>query len=93
MRNRIKLKEASVSAIETLKSSGVKCSRQELWKQGVRFYNENKDILDEARTERAVLKLKYFYKRKGWNFPPRVANRTTAEMINGYYGQKLVEIV
>lgn len=83
----------TIIAIESLKSSGVKCSRKELFNQGMRFYNENKDVLNEGKVEMHILNMKRFYKRKGWSFPPRKANSTLASMINGYYGKELVESI
>ena len=77
--------------IESLKSSGVKCSRQELYRQGYIFYQNNKEVLNEARIENKVLSMKRFYHKKGWSFPPRLAYPAVADLINNYYKKHLVD--
>jgi len=76
--------------INTLKNAGVKCSRDVLFREGLRFHEENKELLQEAMIETKVLRVKKYYKFKGWNFPPRIADKKLADMINQYYGKHIV---
>ena len=83
--------QAKIREVETLKSSGVKCSRRVLDSLGWSFFNENKKVLNEGAREMKVLRLKKFYRMRGWNFPPRIAEPYTADLINNYYGKHLVD--
>lgn len=78
-------------SIEKLKMSGIKCSRNVLYGLGKSFAEKNKDVLSEGALEMKVLSMKRFFGRKGWVFPPRIAEPTVADMINNYYGKKIVD--
>jgi len=77
--------------IEKMKSSGTTCSRKELYKMGCRFYENNREILDQANKEMKVLNMKRFFTRRGWTFPPKKAKPWQADLINEYYGKHLVD--
>ena len=77
-------------SIEVLKSSGVKISRQELFNQGKRHYEENESALIEAQREGKVLRMKKYYRHKGWSFPPTHHHIvSTAHLLNVYYGKEV----
>lgn len=87
-------RERQNSAVEQLKSSGVAISRRNIRQLNARFARENQSLLSEASREREVLRMKAFYTRKKWQWPPRQHwILTTVHLINGYYGKELVKHV
>jgi len=75
-----------------VKSSGVKIARKHIINDNARFRKENESQLHEAFVENKVLKMKRFYKRRRWDWPPKTHHiATVVHMINGYYGKELVE--
>ena len=86
----MKKQEAIAQSFNLIKSTGVTVSRRNLWKLGNRAYVENQDLIIEAEKEQTVLRLKRFYERKGWAFPPKTMNKaTTVHLINEYYGKEV----
>jgi hypothetical protein len=86
------MSEYSRQFTEIIKSSGCKISRKAINDGMRRFVKENESLLAEAQRERSVLKMKTFYTRKGWEFPPKVHKyKTVCDLINGYYGKELVK--
>lgn len=78
--------------IEVIKSSGVKISRKEIIRGGSRFVEENQNQLNEAERERRVLNMKKYFKRRGWEFPPKTHHIVTiVHMLNGYYGKEICQ--
>jgi len=83
--------ERRIQEVESLKSSGIKVSRHQLFSLGRSYYENNKEVINEGEKEMKVLNLKKFFRRRGWNFPPRIAEPHTADLINSYYGKHLVD--
>ena len=82
----------STQHTEIIKSQGCKISRKAINDGMRRFVKENESLLAEAQRERSVLKMKTFYTRKGWLFPPKTHRyKTVCDLINGYYGKELVK--
>lgn len=75
---------------ELLKNSGIKISRSAIAAGQHRFFKENESLLEEARRETAVLRMKRFYEIKKWRWPPQKhPNVTIVHLINGYYGKEV----
>lgn len=82
----------TIQGIELIKSQGVSISRGNIKKLDRRAYVENASVMAEGARERAVLRMKSFYKRKGWSWPPKTMRSVTnVHLINGYYGKELVK--
>jgi hypothetical protein len=86
------MSEYSRQFTEVMKSSGCKISRKAINDGMRRFVKENESLLAEAQRESSVLRMKGFYKKRGWEFPPKVHRyKTVCDLINGYYGKELVK--
>ena len=90
--NKEEKKIKNAQGIEIIKSQGVSISRWNIKKLDHRAYIENASVIAEGARERAVLRMKSFYKRRGWAWPPKtMRNVTSVHLINGYYGKELVK--
>ena len=72
--------------VEELKSSGVKVSRANLWRDHRRYLEENRELITEGQREMRVLNMKRFYKKRGWKFPPKSHKDVSiCHLLNVYY--------
>jgi hypothetical protein len=86
------MSDFSMQQTEIIKSSGCKISRTAINDGMRRFIKENESLLTEAQRERSVLRMKTFYTKRGWIFPPKKhKHKTVCDLINGYYGKELVK--
>jgi len=87
MKNK-KIKELTTQTVEVLKSQGVKISRGNIYALGKRHVQENASAISEGQQEQSLLRMKSFYKRKGWLWPPKKHPVVTiVHLINKYYGK------
>lgn len=76
--------------VNKLKSTGVGISHRNIIKDGLRATQENQSELALAEREQTVLRMKSYFKRRGWTFPPRgMASATMVHLINEYYGKEV----
>jgi len=89
-----KKREAIQYSVEVVKSSGVKISRKNIFKDSLRFFKENDLVLSEAHREAKVLSMKRYFLKRNWTWPPKThKNATTVHMINIYYGKVICKHV
>ena len=75
-----------------LKESGVKVSRGVIAQGHRRYYEKNESVIQEGAREQRVLKMKRFYTRRKWQWPPKRHHiATVVHMINGYYGKEVTK--
>ena len=91
MKRDMKKRDRNVQMLELAKSD-TKISRRSIAKEFKKFVVENQSVLTEAQREQQVLRMKSFYKRKGWSWPPRqLSNASTVHLINEYYGKEVTK--
>lgn len=84
--------KTQMSYANSLKSDGVKISRGNILKGHRNFLKHNQEALSEGYREQKVLKMKRYYKKRGWDFPPKSHKiKTICDLINGYYEKEVTK--
>jgi len=85
-----KIRKKLQKQVEIIKETGVKIDRKHIYGDYMRYTKENQSALKEAQDEMKVLRMKKFFKFKGWNFPPETHKATTVvHLLNNYYGKEV----
>jgi len=86
----MKDKNNLLGSVNKIKSTGVGISHKEIIKDGLRAYKENASEIALAEREQSVLRMKSYYRKRGWSFPPKtMASVTNVHLINEYYGKEV----
>lgn len=88
-KNKARCEQKRVEGLNVLKTQGASSTRAGLRSMERRFYDENRDVLAEAKAEQSMLRMKKYFLRRNWIFPPRTHQlQYIVDAINKRYGEE-----